>query len=95
MKRWLVAALAALTLTVGLTGTARAEKDAGAAAQLSLLFPGAGEWYNSDYAGGFPFVECIAGAICPCIRFASVIDAADGKKDEGLRIDFWASPDKK
>lgn len=92
MKRLLLAAAAALTL---MAGTARAEKDAGAASQLSLLFPGAGEWYNSDYSGGFPWVECIAGYICPCVRFASVIDAADGKKDEGLRIDFWSSPDKK
>lgn len=59
---------------------------------LSLLFPGVGEWYNAGFIGGFPLVECITGRLCPCIGMASIIDAAAGRTDDGIRFDFWASP---
>lgn len=71
---------------------AKAEGDDVAAIILSAVWPGAGEWYNSGFSGGFPLVECILGNICPCVHFASMIDAAAGKTDDGLRFDFWASP---
>jgi hypothetical protein len=74
------------------TQEAQAEGDDVAALILSAALPGAGEWYNSGFSGGFPLVECILGNICPCVHFASIIDAAAGKTDDGLRFDFWASP---
>lgn len=71
---------------------AQAEGDDLAAIVLSFSMPGVGEWYNAGFSGGFPLVECILGNICPCVHLASVIDAAAGKTDDGLRFDFWASP---
>ena len=59
---------------------------------MSAAFSGAGEWYNSGFEGGFPLVECIVGKICVCVAFSSIIDAAAGKTDDGLRFDFWGSP---
>lgn len=74
------------------TPKAQAQGDDTAAIIMSLIWPGAGEWYNAGFSGGFPLVECILGEICFCIRFASVIDAAAGRTDDGIRFDFWASP---
>ncbi len=68
-------------------------KDAGAAVVLSGMMPGTGEWYNSGWQGQFPFVECIAGYICPCVTFSSIFDAAAGKTEpEEMRLDFWTAP---
>jgi len=67
-------------------------KDAGAAAVLSAMMGGVGEWYNSDFEGGFPWGECIVGYICCFVRLASAIDAADGVKDPGMRLAFWSNP---
>jgi hypothetical protein len=69
-----------------------AEKSAGAAALLSAVLPGAGEWYNSDYYGSFPFGECIVGYICFLVQFSSIMDAANGNTDTGIRVDFWSAP---
>ncbi|MCO4745628.1 MAG: hypothetical protein KC912_12620 [Proteobacteria bacterium] len=71
---------------------AQAESDDTAAILLSAALPGVGEWYNAGFSGGFPLVECILGTICPCVNLASVIDAAAGRTDDGLRFNFWASP---
>ena len=98
MKKALLAAIVALGMTAGVghvathSNTAQAGDDDVAAILLSFAFSGAGEWYNSGFEGGFPIVECIVGYICPCVKFASVIDAAAGKTDDGLRFDFWAAP---
>lgn len=70
---------------------ANAGQDPVAAIILSAAVPGMGEWYNSGFSGGFPMVECIMGRICPCVSLASIIDAAAGNTDDGIRFDFWAS----
>jgi len=72
--------------------SARAERSAGAAAILSAVLPGAGEWYNSGWQGPFPWGECIVGAICFCFQLSSVMDAANGNTDTGMRFDFWTAP---
>lgn len=60
---------------------------------LSGTMPGVGEWYNSDFQGGFPIAECIVGAICPCVQLSSMIDAVAGDTSNGeLRFDFWGAP---
>lgn len=93
-----LAAVAGLVMLAGVgnlathSTTAQAGDDDVAAMLLSLSFSGAGEWYNAGFEGGFPIVECIVGYICPCVKIASIIDAAAGKTDDGLRFDFWASP---
>lgn len=95
MKKF-VAALGFVGLSAGLfastTAPAQAGDDDVAAIILSAAFSGAGEWYNAGFSGGFPVVECIVGYICPCVKIASVIDAAAGKTDDGMRFDFWSSP---
>lgn len=67
-------------------------KDGGAATVLSLVFSGSGEWYNRDFKGGFPWGECILGEICCLVKVSSAYDAAAGKTDEGIRLDFWSKP---
>lgn len=69
-----------------------AEPNDSTAVWLSLLLPGVGEWYNAGFQGGYPTVECITGQLCPCIRLASMLDAAARRTDDGIRFDFWASP---
>ncbi len=71
-----------------------ATKDAGAATVLSACMPGTGEWYNSDFQGAFPFVECIVGSLCFLVQFSSAFDAANGVTDSGMRFDFWTAPAK-
>ena len=56
--------------------------------------PGTGEWYNSDFQGAFPFVECIVGSLCFLVQFSSAFDAANGVTDSGMRFDFWTAPAK-
>ncbi len=93
MKRLLaVLALGAIATGAVVSTPAQAGDDDVAAIILSSSLPGAGEWYNAGFSGGFPLVECIVGTICPCVRLASLIDAAAGKTDDGMRFDFWASP---
>ena len=97
MKRVMFAAMAvSMTLGLGMQqeveAAAGGERDYGAAMMLSAMFPGAGEWYNSGFKGGFPLVECIAGHICPCVRLSSMIDAADGREGDRMRINFWSAP---
>lgn len=93
MKKTLAASAAALALlsTLALAPKAQAGNDDVAAIILSAAMPGAGEWYRAGFSGGFPLVECILGMICPCVHLASVIDAAAGKTDDGIRFDFWSS----
>ncbi|MBN2800581.1 MAG: hypothetical protein JXX28_15675 [Deltaproteobacteria bacterium] len=74
------------------SGPALAAADPVASIVLSTMAPGVGEWYNSGFAGGFPVVECVMGRVCPCVGFASIIDAAAGHTDDGIRFDFWSSP---
>ena len=71
-----------------------ASKDAGAATILSACMPGTGEWYNNDFQGAFPFVECIVGSLCFLVQFSSAFDAANGVTDGGMRFDFWSAPGK-
>jgi len=59
---------------------------------LSMMLPGTGEWYNSDWQGAYPWGECVLGNICCCIQISSVFDAVSGDTDPGLRLDFWTPP---
>lgn len=86
----------ALAMVVGLllTSAVWAAPDSTTAGLLSAMMPGAGEWYNSNYRGPFPWGECIIGSIPICfpIHLSSVFDAVSGKTDTNLRIDFWTAP---
>jgi hypothetical protein len=66
--------------------------DAGAATVMSLILPGVGEWYNNDWRGSYPWGECIVGSICVLFKYSSVMDAANGNADSGIRLDFWSAP---
>jgi hypothetical protein len=92
MQKILVLIVAALLLVTPVLATTAGAKDAGAAAVLSAYMPGAGEWYNNDFKGGFPWGECIVGYICCLVRFASIADAAAGKTNTDMRLDFWSAP---
>ena len=94
MKKILIAAAGALLIGGASAhhATAHADTNDTTAVILSLLFSGAGEWYNAGFQGGFPVVECIMGKVCPCVGISSIIDAAAGKTDDGMRFDFWSSP---
>jgi hypothetical protein len=98
LSRRITAALCAITFALGMAlGPAAQAKgdfepDKGAAVVLSLMFSGAGEWYNSGFEGGFPLVECILGKICVCVAISSAFDAAAGKKGDKMRINFWSAP---
>ena len=69
-----------------------AKSDTAAAGILSMIMPGAGEWYNDGYKRPFPWSECIVGYICFCVMFSSVVDAATGDTTEDIRADFWTIP---
>lgn len=88
----IITAVAAFAVAVFAPNRAEAGNDDVAAIILSSSLPGTGEWYRSGFSGGFPLVECIVGYVCPCVHVASVIDAAAGKTDDGIRFDFWGSP---
>lgn len=95
MRKTLFSVLLGAALLTGTDAEAKRVKggpDLGASASLSMMFPGAGEWYNSDFNYGFPLWECIVGYICPCVRFASVFDAAYGRKAKKVRANFWVAP---
>lgn len=92
MKKILVLALATIMLVTPVLVSAAGAKDAGAAAVLSSYMGGAGEWYNNDFKSGFPWGECILGYICCLVRIASVVDAAAGKTNADIRLDFWSAP---
>jgi hypothetical protein len=93
-KKLALATLVLCGLSAATVAVHRAEagNDDTAAILLSSSFPGVGEWYRAGFSGGFPLVECILGEICPCVRIASMIDAAAGKTDDSVRFDFWSSP---
>lgn len=67
-------------------------KDTGAATILSVVLSGSGEWYNRDFKGEFPWGECILGEICCLVKISSAFDAAAGKTDKEIRLDFWSKP---
>lgn len=92
MKIFLLAVIVALLIMAPVASMAASAKDPGAAAVLSICLAGMGEWYNSDFKGDFPWGECIVGYICPCVKISSVIDAAAGKSDTNMRLDFWSNP---
>jgi len=91
MKKILLAVIVTLLIMAPVASMA-APKDPGAAAVLSLCLAGQGESYNADYKNGYNWGECIVGYICPCVHIASVMDAAAGKSDTAMRIDFWSKP---
>ncbi len=92
MKKVLLAVIVVLLVMAPVAGMAASAKDPGAAAILSACLAGMGEWYNADFKTGYPWGECIVGYICPCVKIASIIDAAAGKSDTAMRIDFWSDP---
>jgi hypothetical protein len=95
MKKLMVGAVAVVAaVMIGLAPQAKAS-DAGAAGLLSVIMPGAGEWYNNGWQGSFPWGECIVGHICFLVQISSVLDAVNGNADGNLRIDFWSAPAKK
>ena len=92
MKKIIIATvilLAVFTITVP-----RAEAaEPAAAALLSAVLPGTGEWYNAGFQGSYPFAECIVGCICPLVQFSSMFDAVQGNTDQNtMRLDFWTAP---
>ena len=100
IKKFLAAtAFAAVIGTSALAPMNHATAEDGAKGGLtpaifSFLFPGTGEWYNSDFDGGFPVVECLISGMCFPFYFSSIIDAAAGVDDRAIRFDFWAPPKK-
>lgn len=92
MKKLVAAVLVSVMVALVAAPAVNAAKDQGAATVLSVIMPGAGEWYNNNYKSGFPFVECIVGHICFLVQLSSVVDAANGNSDDGMRIDFWSAP---
>ncbi|MBL7114181.1 MAG: hypothetical protein ISS35_00320 [Kiritimatiellae bacterium] len=92
MKKVLLIVVIAIMALGIVEGTATAA-DPAAAGLLSVVLPGCGEWYNGGWKGSFPFVECIAGWICPCVQVTSMMDAVNGNAErDALRIDFWSAP---
>jgi hypothetical protein len=87
----IVLALAFLVSPIAMN-VAQAEKDPAAAAILSAVMTGTGEWYNNGWQGSFPWAECVVGYICFCFKLTSIMDAANGNTDMGMRYDFWTAP---
>lgn len=92
MQKIIVLLMAAFLVVTPVLATTAGAKDAGAAAVLSIYMAGAGEWYNNDFRGSFPWGECIVGYICCLVRLASAADAAAGKTNTDMRLDFWSAP---
>lgn len=92
MKKVLAIVMAAVMAFSVLSVAPVQAKDAGAATVLSLVMPGAGEWYNNNFNDGFPWGECIVGHICCFFAFSSAIDASNGSTDTNMRLDFWSAP---
>ena len=97
MKKMLVAimvfVLVAGVFAIPAQAGQKYEKSDLTALLLSGTMPGVGEWYNSDFQGGFPIAECIVGAICHCVGLSSIIDAVAGDTSNNeVRFDFWGAP---
>ena len=91
MKKLGLIVLALAMVMIGFAPVASAA-DAGAAAILSCIMPGTGEWYNGGFRGGFPWGECILGSICCFVQLSSIMDAACGDTSSDIRLDFWSAP---
>ncbi len=96
MKKVFVAGVASLmACSMFMAVPVQAEEKGGAGpAVISFFLPGVGEWMNSDREGGYPFGECIVGALCFPFMISSVLDASDGATDREMRFEFWSSPKK-
>jgi hypothetical protein len=94
LKKVIILFVAAIMLVVPVAANVAVAADAGAATTLSWAMGGAGEWYNNGFRGSFPWGECIVGYICCLVRLASMADAAAGKTDTKMRLDFWTPPSK-
>jgi hypothetical protein len=92
MKKLMAVVLSAVMLFGVLAAVPVQAKDAGSATILSIVMPGAGEWANGNFNGGFPWGECIVGHICFCFMLSSAIDASNGATDTNMRLDFWSAP---
>ena len=94
MMKLVVGTLVSVMLCSMLAATTVQAKGDASTGVISLALPGVGEWINSDFQGAYPFVECIVGEVCFPFMISSVVDAAAGKADRGLRFDFWSAPAK-
>lgn len=92
MRKVVVMLVIAMLLAAPVMSSVAYAADAGAAVVLSRIMPGTGEWYNNNFRGSFPWGECIVGYICGCVMLSSVFDAAAGKTDTRMRLDFWTPP---
>lgn len=92
MKKIVAVVLVSVVLGMAPAPSVKAATDAGAATVLSLVMPGAGEWYNGNFKSGFPWVECVIGHFCICVTLSSAVDAANGSSSDGMRFDFWSAP---
>ena len=92
MKKVIVLFIVALLVVVPVMANVASAADAGAAAILSLAMSGTGEWYNNGFRGSFPWGECIVGYICCLVTGSSMFDAAAGKTNTEMRLDFWTPP---
>jgi len=89
MKKTAILLSVILMLSVVMIPGPTLARDDTSAIILSLFLPGVGEWYNSGFDGSFPLGECVVGQLCCFVQVSSVVDAAAGKSDKGLRFDFW------
>ena len=92
MKKVLVLFVAALLLMTPVLASVAGAADAAVAVQLSRTMAGTGEWYNNGFRGSFPWGECIVGYICCLVQLSSMFDAAAGKTNTDMRLDFWTPP---
>lgn len=91
-KKVIVVFIAACLLVMPVMVKTAGAKDLGAATVLSGWIPGTGEWYNNDFRGSFPWGECILGGCCGFVKASSMLDAAAGKTNSDIRLDFWSVP---
>lgn len=89
MKKTAILLVVVMMLSVVLGPVPALARDDTSAIILSLFMPGVGEWYNSGFDGAFPLGECVVGTLCCFVQISSVVDAAAGKSDKGMRFDFW------
>ncbi|MFC1856166.1 hypothetical protein ACFL2A_06465 [Thermodesulfobacteriota bacterium] len=94
-KAVIIVLLLLVTFVVATPSVVKAgNKNAASAALLSLIMPGAGEWYNDGYKRDFPWSECVIGKVCFFFTLSSVVDAANGDGTDKIRYDFWSTPQK-
>ena len=91
MKKIITIFALTLMLTTPILSKTAEAREAGAGI-ISLVLPGSGEWYNSGFKGAFPWAECIIGKICCLVGLSSMFDAAAGKGNGDIRLDFWSAP---